>query len=643
MLNKKELRSIPVLPVPEAAHNPDAYLTAADLVELPRSGLVLVVDVFYGHNRALVCRFFSDGKTYYSCWKWPDGDWSKSNPAAASWYPVRSISCKDDTELAEQFLGKKEKDSWRTQGVLAVVDAFVSEITQDRRDRAEDRKEELRRKHFAMFPPLPSDLEEYCEASVFDHSYIFFDKLTKSGRRYARCGNCGKKYRIARDVKQNQATVCPHCGTKALYKASWRAQGITDKTRLCVTAKVDNQLLIRWMDVTRRLSSEHRRSYDFQDYAYNLYLQTPKKLVLYAYENKTIPYYGLKAWRRWPNGTQCFSETYVYTNNLDEVFGSDYYNVDLRAGLEGKKQTICFTQLLNNLKRIPAAEYLFKLNLPQLAAVANYLNTQGRSKPGFSEVLGVSKQLLPMYRDYSVTADEHYIIKAYGGWVSPEDLLAYRDLHCTTWNDRNKAEMLLKTMTFKKFVHYFAKQKLVCQRKIGYLMTKYQDYIGMCEEQKIDLSHKSVRFPKDIVEAHDELLKRITAEKNAEIDAAFAAAVAPIYEKMPVASYENKEYCIVFPQLRSDLIVEGQSLNHCVGKHEHYYKNHMAGTQMIFFVRRVENRNKPYFTMELDMKSLRIMQLYGFGDSQASKYVRAFAEGFANALKKGKKKEMKTA
>lgn len=639
MLIKKELQTIPILPVPKAAHNPDAYLTAAELFDLPRSGLVLVADVFSGYNKELRCRFFSDGKTYFTCWKWPEGTWGKANPAATSWYPVRSISHQEDTELAEQFLGKKEKDSWKTQGVLAVIDAFVSEITQDKRNRAEDRKEELRRKHFAMFPPLPSNLEEYCESSVFDRSYIFFDKLTKSGRRYGRCGGCRKKYRLPRNIKQNQETSCPHCGGRALYKASWRTAMLEDKAKICITAKVDGQLLIRWVNVTRRFSSELKRSYSFSDYAYNLYIRTPEKDVLYAYEFKTIPYYDTKAWKRWPNGSQNFSEAYIYTNNLDEVFGRNYYNVDLKAGLTGKNQMLSFTSLLNNLQKVPVAEYLFKLNLPLLAAKADVLVHSQMTKPGFSEVLGVSKQLLPLYRSMSVTYNEHLVIKAYGGWVSTEDFAAFRNLRCRTWNERNTAEELVKTMSFGKFIRYFGKQKQITRKGIGLLMTKYRDYIGMSKEAKIDLSHKSVRFPENIVEAHDELLKRITAEKNAAIDAAFAAAVKPHYEAMPVKAYENKKYCIVFPQMRSDFIIEGQSLNHCVGKFESYYKNHMAGTRMIFFVRRIENRDKPYFTMEVDMKQPQIVQLYGYSDCSAPKDVRSFAEGFVRALKTNKKKE----
>jgi hypothetical protein len=96
--------------------------------------------------------------------------------------------------------------------------------------------------------------------------------------------------------------------------------------------------------------------------------------------------------------------------------------------------------------------------------------------------------------------------------------------------------------------------------------------------------------------------------------------------------YAKGEYCIVFPALRSDLITEGQSLSHCVVA-DRYYQNHIAGTKMIFFVRRTNQPERPYFTLEIDMKELKISQLYGFKDCAAPPEVRKFANEFLRQLK----------
>ena len=82
----------------------------------------------------------------------------------------------------------------------------------------------------------------------------------------------------------------------------------------------------------------------------------------------------------------------------------------------------------------------------------------------------------------------------------------------------------------------------------------------------------------------------------------------------------------------TDFYLEGNALNHCVGSQSHYFENHMKGTQMIFFIREVSAPDKPYFTMEADMRSKTILQLYGFGDSSAPKEVRRFAEAFLKTI-----------
>ena len=128
------------------------------------------------------------------------------------------------------------------------------------------------------------------------------------------------------------------------------------------------------------------------------------------------------------------------------------------------------------------------------------------------------------------------------------------------------------------------------------------------------------------------VLKEFNELKFEKENAAFVKAVKTVYEKLSVKEWENEQFCIVLPQLRSDLVTEGSSLKHCVGG-TNYAENHMKGTSMIFFIRRVTNREKPYFTMQLDMNPLRIVQIHGFGNCYAPPEVRKFVDSFVKALK----------
>lgn len=199
-------------------------------------------------------------------------------------------------------------------------------------------------------------------------------------------------------------------------------------------------------------------------------------------------------------------------------------------------------------------------------------------------------------------------------------------------------------MSFEKFLNYFHKQRQMhFPSSTDQNITWYRDYIEMSEVLGVDLSRKSVRYPRDIKEAHDRLMMLLDSEGNEEVDAAFARVADPVVEDLGMYSYESKMFCIIVPQTRAEFIAEGQSLNHCVGRFLHYYNNHVAGTRMIFFIRKVTERDRPFFTMEVDMKQFTILQLYGYGDCNAKKHVKRFAEGFVNALRKSREKGMKTA
>ena len=151
----------------------------------------------------------------------------------------------------------------------------------------------------------------------------------------------------------------------------------------------------------------------------------------------------------------------------------------------------------------------------------------------------------------------------------------------------------------------------------------------MSKSLGVDLSRKSIRFPSNIKIAHDVILERFNKVKHKLEDENFAQAREKLYAGMK--EYAKGDYCIVFPKTRSEFIAEGQSLNHCVGG-DSYYQNHLKGKRMVFFVRRTEEPSKPFFTMEIDMRQLKILQLYGYSDCTAPAEVRKFANEFLRRL-----------
>ena len=629
MLYKKELSTIPVgeMPKVEDAAN-RSYVATAQVVELKRSGKILVVDFFSRKEKCLSHRFCTDGKNYQTMSAHSGNTWTEQNPR--TWMGYYSAADRpEDVEIARNFLHITKP--YRND-LLSIVNEFITDLRWERREKAADRKDAIRKAHFAMFPERPANLKEYCDRHVFGHGYILIDKLDKKGEKPAICSHCGAKFKVDRGARSGQETTCPKCGEKAVYKNAWQNRYVRDEAKVCITHKVDGQLLLRWVQVNRLFQApKYVCEYEIYDYAYNLHLVENGVANLYFYKWLKGYCQYCYDWYRGNIGDICYDRSYIYTDNLDEVFGDRYYNVNLKEALARKRIELAFASFLNSLRDNPVTEYLVKHKMPLLAEKADELDINFEcAKPTFANVMGVSAQYMDMYRSMDVSPAEHLIIKAYGKWISTEDLRAFRALGVSDDN-ANDVIGILRNMTFARFVNYFAKQKKATKRKMNNLIIKYRDYIGMAEALGVDLSHKSVRFPKNCVEAHDEILPRFNQITHEEVDAYFAAAVAPIYARLRVTQFTQGKYCIALPQVRSDLITEGQSLNHCVGR-DSYYKNHITGNDMIFFVRRISAPGKPFFTMEVDMNRYRIKQLYGFGDCSAPPDVRKFAEAFVKKL-----------
>lgn len=628
MLYKKELADIPVGKMP-AIKMEREFVATSQIVKLNRSGEILVVDFFRRKDKSHSCRFVTDGKGYLTQ-AGKTGVWTEQNPRATYGYGSCAAT-PEDVKTAAEFLNKKV---CTYDTLLGLVDDFITHLRWDRRQKAEDRREELRKKHFSMYPPHPDNLQSCCEDHLFD-AYIFISQLDKKGHRPARCSHCGKEFEAPKAARSGQRTSCPACGKSATYRATWIKGAVENKTKICIPARVDGQLLLRWTEARRRfIYPDFKAEYYFEDYAYNLFLHTPNKgEQVYSYKWQMCGYYyGGWDWYRGRIGDLCYDSAAVYTDNLTEVFGERYCGVDLGQTLVQTHGKIPFAVFLDNLKNIPATEYLLKMGMVNLAsAVRSIDGAMNCKRPTFANVLGVDAQFAKMYSEMDVTLTEHHIIKTYGKWISPEQLEMFRALDIPA-HESGRVRDLLAEMSFSRFVHYFHKQaRLNPKRTITQILICYKEYISMSGELGVDLSHKGIRFPKNCVEAHDQILPRFNSKKQEAEDNKFVEAVKSVYAALRLTAFEKDGFCIVFPQKRSDLTTEGQSLNHCVGG-QRYANNHMAGTRLIFFVREIQSRGKPFFTMEVDMESYRICQLYGFGDCSAPPEVRKFAEAFVKKL-----------
>jgi hypothetical protein len=189
-----------------------------------------------------------------------------------------------------------------------------------------------------------------------------------------------------------------------------------------------------------------------------------------------------------------------------------------------------------------------------------------------------------------------------------------------------------------KFRNYLDKYVSKCSHGGGFyslssVFSYWTDYIDAAKAIGYDIDNPMVTFPKRLNEAHDnatgEHRRRLTAEQEQRRREEKARQAKENAERKAAWEKEEKErlereakerearesrFCweadgyLIRPARNADeVIAEGKALEHCVAG---YAKRHEEGKLTICFMRRVEEPDKPYLTIEMQGKEFK--QIHGY-------------------------------
>ena len=149
------------------------------------------------------------------------------------------------------------------------------------------------------------------------------------------------------------------------------------------------------------------------------------------------------------------------------------------------------------------------------------------------------------------------------------------------------------------------------------LLWYQQDYIRMCRQMEIPYE----RFPKDIRKLHDAISANYRVRQDKIRSQAFDQKCAE-YKEVGITS---DQYFIRFPHDFAELIMEGSTMHHCVAS---YADRVIDGTSIIFFMRKANEAEMPYITMEFDRKGELVQARKNrnapIGNSEESAFIRKF-------------------
>lgn len=483
-------------------------------------------------------------------------------------------------------------------------------------------------------------------AFKWSEKYIFFEKRKKVG--YCTC--CHQDVDIPENTQFEMDGICPCCNTHIVYKSAKKHSHKEQVEWLYVIDKLEKDVLVsRGFCIIKNYNKDYRNpSFYFYEqerasidgegkvceiYEREGYWQEKKPASGgMFYSNRYYPQYG-----------------YIVKERLEEQLKGTSYQY---SGLEYVDIPMYPNSYLKALKRFPQIESLSKMGMFNIVRelvsntresiqwtykiANNFLCSDARN---IKEFFNIENSLLKEAIQRRELFSFMVFLNGYTNWYiekrkeNPKIKLASYEMlkeasNLITYYGRfSDISFLLNITSLGKGLKYFKKQ--VDQ---GYLHTStccsdWKDYLEMSKkvrQQIIEnqenkgksnvLVPKFPIFPKNFKKAHDDMVVLLKIQADEKRQKQFEI----VKSKWSKCNFnDNKEgLMIVHPESLDDFVNESNVLGHCV---KQYFKSVAEEETHVFFIRKEDEPDKPYYTMEV--KDNRIKQIQGIKRIPATKEV----------------------
>jgi hypothetical protein len=183
-----------------------------------------------------------------------------------------------------------------------------------------------------------------------------------------------------------------------------------------------------------------------------------------------------------------------------------------------------------------------------------------------------------------------------------------------------------------KTVKYILQQKKKYPDDNSTDVSSLIDYWNMAEKAEFDLSIDSVKWRQRLNSAHDQAMLQQKFTEDKELIQKFISR----FKQLNKLAWENAGILIRPAKNQGELKLEGQFLHHCVAG---YTKSHAEGKTAIFFIRKAEEPDIPWFTLELNEEDYTVRQNRGKCNCARTKEVIEFENLWLAEIKARKKTE----
>ncbi len=272
-----------------------------------------------------------------------------------------------------------------------------------------------------------------------------------------------------------------------------------------------------------------------------------------------------------------------------------------------KEAMIPFEYYIALWMKYPQIELLVKAGLGRFVKYLRYLDT---SKKSLHEIFKIRQECVPLLQNKDFGLRELFICRK-TGWTDLEKIRArvgsdniVNQTLRYEWDTEIKDVM--KREETKKYLNETLNMDIHGSDYVDYLRDLKK--LGALSDQK-------ALYPKNFMEAHVDAMKKIKGKQWERLQPGFDKA----YRKNKKYIYDSEEYLIRPVKEVMELYLESEQLCHCV---RNYAENVAAETTEIFFIRKKEEPDRPFYTLEL--KNKRIIQIRGFRNTNPDDQIKDF-------------------
>lgn len=530
---------------------------------------------------------------------------SKGNPGEALWDRIKDIWNKETRERAAKEEAKEQKD-------------------------------------LDLTPDIPADFEEWARSLFEDVENIMFYKRDTRTTARVRCGVCGKEktyqtseYNEPMSIQPPRADgihMCGKCGAVGVYKQAGRIKrDMWTRMAYLFQNTRDGGMVIRMFEIVREQEQGYAEFYRLKEIM-RAYINRFKVQQYYWHRD----YYraGEGFWSRcnpggW-NRTVSFKNGKIYPGWNEIICQSEYFkycDVELYQDIAGwgTLTTLDIISILKAYARMPQIELMAKMGLRKLTREAvryegawNTVNKRAKDAAGF---LKIEKHRLKNMGDMDIYRLMILQYEKKSGIRLDEEMIEIMTACHLLWNWEKEMMRITRFMSLKKALNRI---RTYAQKEYGGAINRarieYADYLGIREELGYDMTNSVYLHPRDLKASHQEMVE----ERQRREDDAHIKKMLEKYQKIATRyeglckkyRYEKDGFLIRPAKDAEEIVMEGRLLHHCVGG-ENYLSKHNDGTTSILFLRKQEEQDTPYITIEI--RGTEIIQWYGIHDTKPDK------------------------